>query len=190
MTPEERPVEARIRDLEARVHALRRALLRTAVLLVGGLIGAGLVLPVLSEEIDGSRTTLRTATAWWTTLGDPGPEGEGALVVLGIGFSGLLVVALLALLSLAEEVHAGRGSSRLDRARGWVAGLLVSGSVVPLLLWIAASASAADGGSEEPGWGAVLLLLGAVGYAVLVTRRGSRDLWVDVPGPDRFRSLD
>lgn len=190
MSSEERPAETRIRDLEERVRTLRRALLRTAVLLVGALLGAGLVLPVFSEDVGGSRVTLRTATAWWTALGDPGPDGEGAVVVLGIGFTGLLVVALLALLSLAEEVHGGRGRSGLDTARAWVAGLLVTGSVVPLLLWLAAWSSAADGGDEDPGWGAVLLFAGAVGYAVLVTRRGSRDLWVDVPGPDRFRSLD
>ncbi|GAB3664736.1 hypothetical protein GCM10027596_29630 [Nocardioides korecus] len=179
-TPSREPVGSRdpeLARLERQVRELRLLVLRAACLVAVALIALGLVLPAwtVRQGADHERVVYRIATAGFEVLG----EDDGGAIV-GTGFLGLLLVAVLEVGILVNSVVAGGGRSKNRWARTTIASLAVVGTLVPLLFSVMGVASHESG--DSGGWGPLLLLVGLVVAAVLQAQRSWRDLWLDRPG--------
>ena len=155
--------------LQAQVQSLRLALLRSAVAVCLALLLLGLVMSSGRDNLNGDPVTTRVLTSGFQAFAHA--EGSGAVIALGIGFLGLLVVVLvlaglLLQAVLVDDWHPNRGRVFL----GVVGTLAVVGTAVAVL--ISAIGASSDLSNVSGGWGPVVLMVGVV-LSIVVLASGS-----------------
>jgi MFS family permease len=167
-----------LRILQRRVQTLEDLLLRLLAWGVALLLAVGLVLPYapVTEESDEDDVLPRLLTAGFravTYRNDEG-EGDGFSVAVGIGFLGLLALAVVAGFLLAV-MASGFASERTVTAATTVGVLLVVGTGIAGLLLLFSLGS--DNVEIEAGWGWPVFALGVAAFLAVTRSQTLRELW-------------
>lgn len=173
---------ATIRQLKKRVDALETTLhnlaIRAGCAIVGILLVAGLLIPFGYSTERGEPFNPSVVSMPWRMIANAGEaDTDGEELVFGIlvivGFLGLLAVVISMLCTLLVIV--GRdASARAVRFARVLRVLAIIGAIVVLIFTVLHMNDKLP--DTSPGIGGVVLLIGVLGYALLLTEP-VRDLW-------------
>lgn len=172
-----RTLAAEHRALERRVDRARTLMLRAATLLATLCLLLGFVLPAFrdAEGPDSDADAIpfgRLVQMPFYAFGPHAPgetsNGRALNVVMGIGFTGLLIVAVVVLLALLSSWDGLAIGGWLRTARV-ATGLLMIGSAV---VWLIAAGGASTGGTIY--WSTLVLLTVGCALAALLLLTGVR----------------
>ncbi|ARJ06792.1 hypothetical protein GCM10010988_21110 [Cnuibacter physcomitrellae] len=120
--------QAAVQVLREQVKELERAVLVFPVLLIEALLAFSLILPFLTDTVDGEDETVNLFTFTGALLG-PGSDGETDGVDMLFGIAYLVLIAVIIGTMIAVAVSLQRETSRAGRVTfAAFAGLLIAGT--------------------------------------------------------------